>query len=119
MKKTMVLGATPNRKRFAHICVKSLMRYDYPVIPVGIKEGKIAGVPIQVGKPQIKDLDTVTVYLNPENQKDYYDYLINLGPRRIILNPGAENEELRAIAEKEGIDVIEDCTLVMLNSGQF
>jgi|SRR6056297_648582 len=119
MKKVMVLGASPNRKRFSNTCVKSLIRYDYQVVPVGIREGKIAGISIEEGKPQVKKLDTITVYLNPKNQQEYYDYMISLKPRRIILNPGAENEELKSLAEKKGIEVIEDCTLVMLNTGQF
>ncbi|MFO8234760.1 MAG: CoA-binding protein [Bacteroidales bacterium] len=119
MNKVMVLGATPNRKRFANTCVKSLIRYGYPVIPLGIKEGSIAGHEIIIKKIPVKGLHTITIYLNPENQKEYYDYIIKQEPKRIILNPGAENPELKAIAEEKGIDVIEDCTLIMLNSGKF
>ena len=119
MKKVMVLGASPNKRRFSNNCVKSLIRYGYEVIPVGIKSGDINGKAIISGKPNVKDLHTVTVYLNQSNQKEYYDYLISQNPRRIILNPGAENPNLKELAENHGIEVVEDCTLVMLNSGYF
>ncbi|MFP4622179.1 MAG: CoA-binding protein [Bacteroidales bacterium] len=119
MKKVMVLGATPNKRRFAHTCVKSLIRYGYEVVPVGIKEGEINGKKIIPGKPQVRDIHTVTIYLNDRNQKEYYDYLLSQNPRRIIFNPGAENPHLKELARKKDIEVVEDCTLVMLNSGSF
>lgn len=115
----MVLGASPNRKRFAHTCVKSLIRYGYPVIPIGIKEGEIAGHKIYTEKMTVKGLHTVAIYLNPANQKEYYNYIIQQDPKRIIFNPGAENPEFKALAEKNGIEAINDCTLIMLNSGSF
>ena len=115
----MVLGATPNKMRFAHTCVKSLIRYGYSVIPIGIREGEIAGQKILTEKIQEKGVHTVTIYLGPEKQKEYYNYIIQLDPHRIIFNPGAENPELKAMAEKKGIEVVESCTLVMLNSGYF
>jgi hypothetical protein len=119
MDKVMVLGASPSKKRFAHTCVKSLIRYGYPVVPIGIKEGEIAGQQIYTEKLNVKNLHTVTIYLNPENQKEYYNYIIQQDPKRIIFNPGAENPEFKVLAEKKGIDVIDGCTLIMLNSGSF
>lgn len=119
MTKVMVLGASPNKRRFSHTCVKSLIRYGYEVIPVGIKSGEINGKEIISGKPNVKDLHTVTIYLNQRNQEEYYDYIINQNPHRIILNPGAENPRLKELAQKNDIEVVEDCTLVMLNSGIF
>ena len=119
MQNIMVLGASPNRQRFSNTCVKSLIRYGYQVIPVGIKEGEIAGKPIQTNKPTVKDIHTVTIYLNPEKQKEYYDYLLGLHPRRIIFNPGAENPEFKKKALEKDVEVVEDCTLIMLNSGYF
>ncbi len=119
MQKVMVLGASPNKHRFSNSCVKSLMRYGYEVVPVGIREGEIAGKPIQLNRPQIKDVDTITIYLNAKHQEDYYDYIFNLRPRRIIFNPGAENPELMEKARKKDIEAVENCTLIMLNSGDF
>jgi hypothetical protein len=119
MKKVMVLGATPKKTRFAFTCVKSLLRYGYEVIPIGAREGAINGMEIITDKPSTKDLHTVTIYLNPSRQEEYYDYILNQNPRRIIFNPGAENPYFKEIAEKNDIEVVEDCTLVMLNSGNF
>ena len=119
MKKVMVLGASPNRKRFSHLCVKSLLRHGYDVVPIGKRNGDIDEVNLLTHRPQIRDLDTVTLYLNSENQKEYYDYILGLKPNRIIFNPGAENPELKKMAEDKGIDAVEECTLVMLNSGNF
>ena len=119
MRKVMVLGASPNRQRFSHTCVKSLMRYGYEVVPLGIRDGKIAGKPILQGKPPLKDVHTVTLYLNARNQEAYYDYILGLRPKRIIFNPGAENPDLKEKAQDKEIEVVEDCTLIMLNSGSF
>jgi hypothetical protein len=60
---------------------------------------------------------TITLYLNPQNQKEYYDYILSLQPRRIIFNPGTENDELEKQAQKAGIETVEGCTLVMLGRG--
>ncbi len=119
MKKTLVLGASPNVMRFSNKAVKSLIRYDYPVVPVGIRKGRIAGIDIIIGKPQIEDIHTVALYVGPARQKEYYDYILSLNPRRIIFNPGTENPELIELAEKEGIEVLEDCTLIMLNNDRY
>ncbi len=119
MQKIMVLGASPNRQRFSNTCVKSLIRYGYQVVPLGNREGEIAGHPIQLKRPQLKDIDTITIYLNAKNQEEYHDYVLGLKPRRIIFNPGAENPSLKEKAEKKDIEVVEDCTLIMLNSGYF
>ncbi|MBS3769227.1 MAG: CoA-binding protein [Bacteroidales bacterium] len=119
MKKVMVLGASPNKRRFSHTCVKTLMHQGYEVIPIGAREGEINGKKIIQGKPSVEDLHTVTLYLSPRNQEEYYDYVFGQNPQRIIFNPGAENPNFADLAKKNGIEVVEDCTLVMLNSGNF
>ncbi len=86
---------------------------------IGKIPGKVKDVVISKEQIAADDIDTVTLYLNPLHQKPYYDYIMSLKPRRIIFNPGAENEELERIAAKEGIDVLEACTLVMLSTGQY
>ena len=74
---------------------------------------------IETEKKHWKDVDTVTLYLNPLNQKEYYDYILSLKPRRIIFNPGAENDELAKLAGGKGILPVEACTLVMLATNQY
>jgi len=117
--KTLVIGASENPARYSNMAIKRLRQHNQPVVAIGLKDGKVDDVPIQKEHPQMEDIDTVTLYLNPANQKPYYDYIISLKPRRIIFNPGTENEELERIAVKEGIDVLEACTLVMLGTGQY
>ncbi len=119
MKKTLVLGASPNPIRFSYKAVKSLVRHGHEVIPLGIKEGDIMWQKIINGKPNLEDIHTVTMYLNPENQKEYYDYIFSLSPKRIIFNPGSENQELIELAMKNKIEVIVACTLIMLNSNKY
>ena len=119
MKKTLVLGATPNPARYAYLATMRLQRYGHEVIPLGIRDGNIEGLEIQKGKPAIEGVDTVTLYLNAQRQRDYYDYIFSLHPRRIIFNPGAENPELSRLAKEKGIETVEGCTLVMLSIGAF
>jgi predicted CoA-binding protein len=119
MKRTLVLGASPNPIRFSHKAVKSLVRHGHEVIPIGIREGDIMWQKIIIGKPKINNIDTITLYLNPENQKEYYNYIIGLNPKRIIFNPGSENQELIELAMKSNIEVAIACTLIMLNSHKY
>lgn len=115
MKKTLVLGASPNPSRYSNIAVHRLDGKGHEVIPVGIRQGEIAGYSIQQGTPAFDDIDTITLYLNPERQKAYYDYILSLQPKRIIFNPGTENMELIRLAKEKGIETEVACTLVLLS----
>ena len=119
MKKTLIIGASPNPDRYSSKAANMLTRYGHEIVQVGLRKGEMAGKEIIVGKPELHDIDTVTLYLNPQNQKDWYDYLVKLKPKRIIFNPGTENEELEELAEKNGIEPVEACTLVMLSTAQY
>ena len=90
-----------------------------PVLAIGKKAGMVNGMEIKTEPVQTDEVDTVTLYLNPLHQKPYYDYILSLKPRRIIFNPGTENDELESIARKAGIEITEACTLVMLSTGQY
>lgn len=118
-KKTLVLGASPNPDRYSFLAVDRLANKGHVVVPVGIKKGKIQDMEIINGMPAATDVHTVTLYLNPTNQQPYYDYILSLKPKRIIFNPGTENDELEELAKQNGIDTIEACTLVMLGTGQY
>lgn len=118
-KKTLVLGASANPGRYSNICVNRLLAYQHPVVAVGRREGRIGDVDIQTGEPKDEEIDTITLYLNPTNQLPYYDYILGLKPKRIIFNPGTENDELYEKAKAQGIQPIEACTLVMLSTGQY
>ncbi|PQJ12256.1 CoA-binding protein [Flavipsychrobacter stenotrophus] len=117
--KTLVLGASENPSRYSNMAVKKLLSKGQSVIALGKVKGNVDGVEILTEKPATDEIDTVTLYLNPLHQQPYYDYILSLKPRRIIFNPGTENEELESLAQKNGIEPIEACTLVMLSTGQY
>jgi len=119
MKKTVVLGATPNPSRYAYAATQRLSRQGHEVVPVGIRKGEIEGIPIQLGQPEVDEVDTVTLYLNAQRQDQYYDYILGLQPKRIIFNPGTENPELVRLAQEKGIETEIACTLVMLSVGSY
>jgi predicted CoA-binding protein len=121
LKKTVVVGATPNQSRYANLAASMLAEYNHETVLLGIKKGEIDGNPILNirDRPAITDVDTVTLYIGPQRQPEWYDYLLGLKPKRIIFNPGTENEEFEALAKKQGIEPLEACTLVLLRSRQF
>jgi predicted CoA-binding protein len=117
--KTVVLGASPNPVRFSHKAVKSLLRHDKEVVAVGFKKGLIVEEEILVGRPEIENVHTVSIYIGSSRQTEYYDYIISLKPKRVIFNPGTVNPEFMAKLKNQGIEPVNACMLVMLNEGNF
>jgi predicted CoA-binding protein len=118
-KKTLVLGASDNPERYSYLALNRLRAHGHPVEAIGKRKMIVQGLPVETEKKPLQGIDTVTIYLNPANQKEYYDYILSLHPRRLIFNPGAENQELFRLAETNGIKPVEACTLVLLSTGQF
>ena len=118
-KKTVVLGASQNPSRYSYLAVNRLLAHGHDVIPIGKRKGIINTTEIITEHPKIENVDTVTLYLNAQNQKQYYDYILSLHPKRIIFNPGAENDELAELAAKNTIQPMEACTLVLLSTNQY
>lgn len=120
-KLTLVVGATDNPERYAYRAAELLQAKGVPLIPIGIKKGLIFGEEILDlrQKPTLRGLHTITLYLGPQNQSEWIDYLIGLKPKRIIFNPGTENPLFFQRAKSVGIEALEACTLVMLTTGQF
>ena len=118
-KKTLVFGASDNPSRYSYLAVNRLRSHGHPVVAIGKKNSMVADVPIEKEKKDWENVDTVTLYLNPAHQQQYYDYILSLKPKRIIFNPGAENDELADLAAKNGIKPIEACTLVLLSTNQY
>jgi uncharacterized protein len=118
-KHTLVLGASDNPSRYSYLALHQLRANGHPISAIGRKETEVDGIPIHTGKPPLNGVDTVTLYMNALHQKDYYDYLLALKPKRLIFNPGAENDELAALAASHGIEPLEACTLVLLRTGQY
>ncbi|SDE93032.1 CoA-binding protein [Chitinophaga filiformis] len=118
-KLTVVLGASPNPTRYSYLAVSRLTAHGHPVLAIGKREAQIGDTPVTKEHPVAADVDTVTLYMNPMLQREYYDYILQLHPKRIIFNPGTENEELAALADSKGIETMEACTLVLLSTGQY
>lgn len=118
-KKTLVLGASDNPSRYSFLALNKLVDYGHPVVAVGLKEAVVAGVQIQTGHPDFDGIDTITLYLNPKNQEQYYDYILSLNPKRVIFNPGTENPELYRLLRGNGITPEPACTLVLLSVNQY
>ncbi len=118
-KKTLVIGATPNPARYAYLATNMLLQHGHEVSLVGIKQGSIAGQAIQTDLPVVEDIHTVTLYVSPNHQQAYINYVLSLKPQRIIFNPGTENPAFEQQASEAGIQVEEACTLVMLSTGQY
>ena len=118
-KKTLVLGASLKPYRYSNMAINRLVDQNHEVVAIGLREGIVADVPIVKGKPNLENIDTITLYMNPRRQVELYDYLLELNPKRIIFNPGTENMELMELAQTKGIKTEIACTLVMLSVGNY
>ncbi|HEY0041575.1 MAG TPA: CoA-binding protein [Flavisolibacter sp.] len=118
-KKTLVLGASDNPSRYSYLAINRLQANKHPVVAVGRKETEVNGIEVHKNHVAAEGVDTITLYLNPQNQVEYYDYILGLKPKRIIFNPGTENPELIQKAKQAGIEPVIACTLVMLSTGQY
>ncbi|MBX9448470.1 MAG: CoA-binding protein [Taibaiella sp.] len=117
---TLVIGASERTERYSNMAIRSLLQHGHEVLAIGSRPGETMG--ISWGKEKREwdqQVDTITLYINPRIQQEYYDYILSLNPRRVIFNPGTENPELMDLLQKNGIEVVPACTLVMLSIGNF
>ncbi|MBD80837.1 MAG: CoA-binding protein [Crocinitomicaceae bacterium] len=117
--KVLVVGASPNASRYSYAATRLLAEKGHEVILFGSRKGNIDVHQIIHEFPEPNEVDTVTMYMNPERQKPFYNQIIGLNPQRIIFNPGTENSELVQMANESGIKTENACTLVMLQVGTF
>lgn len=118
-KKTLVIGGSEKRERYSNKAIRKLLDYGHQVESIGLRESKVESVDIITSKPDMKNIHTITMYIRPSIQLEYHKYLISLNPSRIIFNPGTENQELESIARDKGIEVVRNCTLIMLDYSLF
>lgn len=118
-KTTVVIGASPNAERYSYKATISLQNHQHTVYPVGLRKGVINGLEIITDKPALENIDTVSLYVGPDNQPYWYEYILSLKPKRIIFNPGTENSEFEQMAADKGIETTEACTLVLLSIKQY
>lgn len=118
-KKTLVLGASTKPDRYAYKAITMLVDKGHSVLAIGQNAGEVAGIKIQTKAIPLKNIDTVSLYLNPLRQKDYYNYIVEAQPKRVIFNPGTENPEFYQLLQLNNIKVEVACTLVLLTTNQF
>lgn len=118
-KKTVVIGASAKQDRYSNRAVRMLQKNNHEVLALGFENTSIENIPIETEWKNYDQVDTVTLYINPQRQKEYYKYILDLKPKRIIFNPGTENRELEQLAFENNIQPLEACTLVLLSTGQY
>lgn len=118
-KKTLVLGASLKPERYSNMAIRKLVNYKHDVVAFGMRKGSEQGVTIDTELKNYQDVNTVTLYLNPKRQEQYYSYIVSLQPKRVIFNPGTENPELYSILKENTIAFEEACTLVLLSTNQY
>ena len=119
VKKTLVIVASENPDRYSNKAIKSLVSHNHEVVAIGLRAGEVAGVSFYSEKKAFENVDTVTMYVGPQNQPEYYNYVLGLKPKRVIFNPGTENPEFITKLESAGIYPEIACTLVLLATGQY
>lgn len=117
--KTLVLGASLKPDRYSNRAIHRLVNYNKEVVAIGLRPGEVAGITIHTSPSKFDDIHTVTLYLNPTRQEQYYDYIVELHPERVIFNPGTENPEFYDVLQEAGIKVEVACTLVLLSTNQY
>jgi hypothetical protein len=119
MNRTLVFGASLHAYRYSNLAMRRLAEKGIDAIGFGLAKGEVAGIKIQTDLQGIADIDTITLYMNPEHQEDFYGDIVRIRPRRVIFNPGTENARFYDILKQEGIAFEVGCTLVMLATGQY
>ncbi|PHQ55928.1 MAG: CoA-binding protein [Lutibacter sp.] len=115
----MGIGASTNPGRYSYLAINRLVTNGYKVCAIGTKDGTVEGIKITVKKIMFENIDTVTVYVAAKNQADYYTYIIDLKPRRVLFNPGTENPLFEQLLTKNNIEFERACTLVLLSLGVY
>ena len=118
-KKTLVFGASLKPTRYSYLALTRLAANGIETVGFGLRAGEVAGVEIVSSLEKLADFHTITLYMNPDRQRAFYEDLVRLLPQRVIFNPGTENPELYGILRKAGIEVMVACTLVLLATGQY
>jgi len=118
-KKTLVFGASTNPSRYSYLAINRLVEHGHEVVAFGLRVGMVAGIEIDTELNDYSAIDTITLYMNPQRQDEYYEYLISLKPKRIIFNPGTENPELYTLLMEHNIKFEAACTLVLLSINQY
>lgn len=118
-KKTLIIGATTKPDRAAFKAIGLLVANGHSVIALGQNAGEVAGIKINTKAIPVTNIDTISLYINPSRQRDYYNYIVEAKPKRVLFNPGTENPELYQLLELNNIKFEAACTLVLLTLNKY
>ncbi len=118
-KRTLVFGASLKENRYSNFAIRKLRENKITTLAFGLKRGMVADVTIDTTLKAYKNIDTVTLYINPKRQQEYYDYILGLAPKRVIFNPGTENLAFIKLLKEQGVFTDIACTLVLLSTKQY
>ena len=118
-KKTLVIGASTKPDRYSFKAINMLVEKGHSVLAIGQNTGEVAGIKIYTKSIPLSQINTVSLYLNPARQRDYYNYIVEAKPKRVIFNPGTENPEFYQLLQLNNIKVEVACTLVLLTTNQY
>ncbi|WP_299210363.1 CoA-binding protein [uncultured Dokdonia sp.] len=126
IKPTLVLGASLKPIRYSNIAIQRLQQYNHPIIAVGLKAGITHGQEVITfesafakAETHRNTIDTVTLYISPQRQDSYMEYVVSLKPKRVVFNPGTENPEFYKVLKENNIPFEIACTLVLLGTNQY
>ncbi len=119
MERVAILGASPKPDRYAYKALKMLEEYGHQTFPVNPAIDTIEEAPVYKSLTELTNIDTVTLYVNPKRGMEYLEQLLALKPKRVIMNPGTESDEMQQQLEAADIAVTIGCTLVMLRTSQY
>jgi predicted CoA-binding protein len=118
-KKTLVFGASLNPSRYSNLAITRLVMNGIETVGFGLRAGEVAGIPVKTSLDGLNGFHTITLYMNPGRQQEFYDDLLSQSPQRVIFNPGTKNPELYEVLRQADIEVLVACTLVLLATGQY
>jgi predicted CoA-binding protein len=115
-----VIGASAKPARYSYKAVAALQANRYQVYPVHPVLTEVRGLPVYRNLADIPvALDVITMYIGAARSQELEHDILQARPGLIIFNPGAENEKLATVLERQGIPFLEACTLILLSTGQF
>ena len=119
MAKTLVLGTSLKPNRYSNLAIKRLQENNIKTEAFGLQGGEVSGVQVKTNFNDFQNIHTITLYVGKKHQPQYYGEILGLAPKRVIFNPGTENEEFYKILKTNNIEVEKACTLVLLATNQY
>lgn len=109
-----VIGAGPDRRKFANKCVRAYRAADWTVFPVHPSAEIVEGLPVHrsLADVPLDHLDRVSVYLPPSVGVTALESFAGKLIGEVWLNPGADGPDVVARAKELGLNVVCDCSIV-------